>query len=72
MFTDWVTDDLLTQIQQNETLSKRMTDPTFVQAIGEFQKDPKAASEKYQNNPEMQKFFTDFCNIMGNNTEYVS
>ncbi|XP_064617638.1 uncharacterized protein LOC135481841 isoform X1 [Liolophura sinensis] len=62
---EWLTDDLLSQIQGNDLLARRLTDPVFVQAIGEFQSDPQGAMLKYQNNSEIQKFFKDFCGIIG-------
>ncbi|KAL5010187.1 hypothetical protein ScPMuIL_012492 [Solemya velum] len=63
--TEWVTEDLLTKVQKSSTLSKRLADPSFMQAISEFQSNPKAAMTKYANNPEMQKFLQEFCGIMG-------
>ncbi|XP_052808084.1 uncharacterized protein LOC128236967 [Mya arenaria] len=62
---EWVTDDLLKKLEKNEKLSKRLQDRKFVQAIGEFQRDPKTAMTKYGNNPEVQEFFQDFCGLMG-------
>ncbi|ELU12371.1 hypothetical protein CAPTEDRAFT_228977 [Capitella teleta] len=62
----WLTEDLLKQVTSNPNLSKRLMDPTFMQAVTEFQTNPQAAMLKYQNNPEMQSFIRDFCRIMGN------
>ncbi|KAL8559512.1 hypothetical protein ACOMHN_037176 [Nucella lapillus] len=62
---EWVTDDLLEKVQKNETLSKRLGDPRFMQAVTEFQADPKAAMMKYQDSPEMQQFLKEFCGILG-------
>ena len=56
---------MLTQIQSNELLSKRMTDPQFMQAIAEFQTNPTGAMQKYQNNKEIMSFLQAFCGIMG-------
>ena len=63
---DWVTEYLLGKVQQNPTLMKRMADPTFMQALAEFQTNPNAAKVKYSNNQEMQKFFLEFTSILGN------
>lgn len=60
-----MTEDLLEKVQKNETLSKRLGDPRFLQAVTEFQTNPEAAMEKYQNNPEMQLFLKEFCGILG-------
>jgi hypothetical protein len=64
-FTDWVTEDLLGKVQNNETLLRGMSNPHFMQALAEFQSNPQAAMAKYQDNPEMQKFLKDFCGILG-------
>lgn len=63
--TDWVSDDLLSNIEKNETLAKRLADPTFMLALQEFQTNPTSASEKYKDNAEVQQFFMEFCNLMG-------
>ncbi|KAH3728971.1 uncharacterized protein LOC127853959 [Dreissena polymorpha] len=62
---EWVTDDLLTKLEKNEKLAKRLQDPTFVRAIGEFQQNPQQALLKYGENKEVQEFFQDFCGLMG-------
>ncbi|XP_045195278.2 uncharacterized protein LOC123550878 [Mercenaria mercenaria] len=62
---DWVTDDLLSKLEKNEKLAKRLQDPKFIQAIGDFQKNPTEALQKYGNNAEVQEFFKDFCGLMG-------
>ncbi|KAK7108391.1 uncharacterized protein [Littorina saxatilis] len=62
---EWVTEDLLETVQKNETLSRRLGDPRFMQAVTEFQTNPMEAMAKYQNNPEMQQFLQEFCGILG-------
>ena len=62
---DWITSNLLQQIQGDETLAKRLTDPTFMAAITEFQTNPKGALEKYKNNAEVMQFLQSFCGLMG-------
>ncbi|XP_033740783.1 uncharacterized protein LOC117327761 [Pecten maximus] len=62
---EWVTDELLENVQKNERLTRRLQDPTFARALAEFQTNPQAAALKYQNNPEFQDTFKDFCGIMG-------
>ncbi|OWF38905.1 uncharacterized protein LOC110465696 [Mizuhopecten yessoensis] len=62
---EWVTDELLENVQKNERLARRLQDPTFARALTEFQTNPQAAALKYQNNPEFQETFQDFCGIMG-------
>ena len=60
-----MTEDLLEKVQKNMVLSKRLGDPRFMQAVTEFQTDPKAAMAKYQSNPEIQLFLKEFCGILG-------
>jgi hypothetical protein len=61
----WMTEDLLKKIQNSDTLMKRLADPRFMAALTEFQTNPKAATEKYKDNPEMDKFLREFSGIMG-------
>ena len=63
---EWITPDILQQIQGNELLSQRLSDPQFMQAIAEFQTNPTGAMQKYQNNKEIMSFLQSFCGIMGN------
>jgi len=63
--TEWLTEDLLQQIQSNSELCRRLQDPTFMQAIAEFQANPQAAMQKYSDNAAMQTFFREFCGILG-------
>merc|ERR1719394_256698 len=69
LFTDnkdqWLTDDLLQQVTKNPVLARRLTDPSFMQALTEFQTNPTAAQKKYAKNPEMRQFMQEFCAIMG-------
>ena len=60
-----MTEDLLTKIQNNDTIMKRLSDPRFMAAVTEFQTNPKAAQEKYKDNPEMVKFLSEFAGVMG-------
>ncbi len=63
--TDWITDDLLSNIEKNDLMMRRLQDPTFMQALAEFQTNPQAAMTKYGGNPEMESFLNEFCNLMG-------
>ena len=63
--TEWVTDDLLKQIQGNDALAKKLENPGFAQALNEFQANPQAAMMKYGSNPEMQAFLMEFCRVLG-------
>ncbi|WAR08075.1 hypothetical protein MAR_018033 [Mya arenaria] len=57
--------ELIQQVDALRELRQTQQDRKFVQAIGEFQRDPKTAMTKYGNNPEVQEFFQDFCGLMG-------
>ena len=65
LVSDWVTDDLLQKIKNNDRLAKKLSNPGFAQALNEFQRNPKAAMAKYGSNPEMQAFLMEFCGILG-------
>jgi len=60
-----LTEDLLKRIQSNGKLCQQLQDPTFVQAIAEFQANPQVAMQKYAGNAAMQAFFLEFCAILG-------
>ncbi|XP_059153508.1 uncharacterized protein LOC131939304 [Physella acuta] len=62
---DWITDDLLSKVEKNEFLLKRFADPTFMNALHEFQTNPVAAMEKYKSNKEVEKFLMEFCGLLG-------
>ncbi|KAI8498639.1 hypothetical protein Bbelb_238410 [Branchiostoma belcheri] len=50
----------------SEQLQKtQMEDPRFQQALAKFQRNPALAMQEYGDNPEVQKFFTEFCSILG-------
>ncbi|CAL1537381.1 unnamed protein product [Lymnaea stagnalis] len=62
---DWINDDLLGRVENNEFLLKRFADPHFMKALQEFQTSPQAAMEKYKSNKEVEKFLLDFCALLG-------
>eukprot|EP00051_Salpingoeca_urceolata_P005725 m.76488 g.76488 ORF g.76488 m.76488 type:complete len:171 (-) comp14513_c0_seq1:92-604(-) len=62
---EWLTPDLVKAMYQNEVLRKHMGDPTFMQAIQQFQADPQKASQRYGANPEVMAFLREFCSVMG-------
>ncbi|ESO85762.1 hypothetical protein LOTGIDRAFT_204592 [Lottia gigantea] len=63
---DWVNDDLLKEIEKNDVLYSKLSNPQFSAAIAEFQHNPEGAMKKYADNAEMQKFLKEFCGVMGN------
>ncbi|XP_077977375.1 uncharacterized protein LOC144432939 [Glandiceps talaboti] len=62
---EWINDDLLKKIEKNPDLLRKLTNPSFSQALSKFQTNPTMAAEEYANNPEIQKFFSEFCSILG-------
>ena len=64
--SEWVTDDLLTQVQKSDILMKKMNDSRFMQAMQEFQTNPGAAIAKYSGDNDMEAFLKEFCSILGN------
>ncbi|RDD45958.1 hypothetical protein TrispH2_001850 [Trichoplax sp. H2] len=69
---DWVTNDLLTKIQANPRMHKQISDPRFVAALKKFETDREGAMKQFQGDPELQQFFTDFCQLMGNHFLNIS
>ncbi|XP_076079901.1 uncharacterized protein LOC143049998 [Mytilus galloprovincialis] len=63
---EWMTDDLLSKVEKNETLLKKLQDPRFMEAVDMFQRNPTAAMERYKNDKETQDAFMQFCGLMGN------
>ncbi|GAB1605294.1 uncharacterized protein LOC115222230 [Argonauta hians] len=63
--TEWVTDALLARLQSNPNLISRLSDPTFIEAITDFQRNPQSAMAKYQGNKELQASMQEFCSILG-------
>lgn len=62
---EWLTDDLMKEIEANDTLFKKLGDKKYVDAVNEFQSDPVRAMERYKDDKEIQEFLTAFCKIMG-------
>ena len=65
IFSDWLTEDLLHEVENNKTILHGLSSPHLMQALNEFQSNPQQAMEKYGNNPEVQKFFKEFCTLLG-------
>ena len=47
-------------------MHKQISDPRFVAALKKFESDREGAMKQFQGDPELQQFFTDFCQLMGN------
>lgn len=55
----------MNQIQQDENLSKYFSNPSFMDAVGLFQRNPQEAMAKYGNNKEIMQFFDRMVKLMG-------
>ncbi len=61
----WLTNDLLKQIEDDESLSRYFSNPYFMEAINLFQHKPQEALAKYGDNAEVMKFFDRMAKILG-------
>jgi hypothetical protein len=59
-------DELLNDVQKDETLMKGVNDARIAKAIDEISKDPQAFY-KYQNDKEVVEYFTKMCGLFGAN-----
>ncbi len=62
---NWLTSDLLKQIEDDESLSRYFSNPYFMEAITLFQHKPQEALAKYGHNTEVMKFFERMAKILG-------
>ncbi len=62
---NWLTNDLLKQIEDDESLSRYFSNPYFMEAITLFQHKPQEAVAKYGHNAEVMKFFDRMAKILG-------
>ena len=63
---DWLNDELLKGIMSNDKINRKLNNPQFMAAFGEFQTNPQEAARKYGDNPEMKEFIQEFSGMMGN------
>ncbi|CAF1325433.1 unnamed protein product [Didymodactylos carnosus] len=62
---NWLTEDLLDQIQQDAFLEKRFNEPYFMEAINLFQKKPEEALKRYGSNKDVMEFFQRMAKVLG-------
>ncbi|CAF1568824.1 unnamed protein product [Adineta ricciae] len=62
----WLTNDLLKQIEDDESLARYFSNPYFMEAITLFQHKPQEALAKYGHNAEVMRFFDRMAKILGN------
>eukprot|EP00112_Aurelia_sp_Birch-Aquarium-sp1_P008241 Seg1903.3 transcript_id=Seg1903.3/GoldUCD/mRNA.D3Y31 product="Sodium/calcium exchanger NCL2" protein_id=Seg1903.3/GoldUCD/D3Y31 len=61
----WINDDLLSKLERNPKLLKKLGDPRYSQALDSFQTNPQEAMAALQNDPEVKEFIQEFCGILG-------
>jgi len=62
---EWVTPDLIKEMAKRPVLAKGMSNPRYQAALQELQKDPKNGAKKFDSDPELKRFLTEFCEVMG-------
>lgn len=62
---NWLTTDLLKQIEDDDSLSRYFSNPYFMEAITLFQHKPQEALAKYGHNAEVMTFFNRMAKILG-------
>lgn len=68
----WLTPDLLMNMQKNPALLQGLQDPEIMQAVALMQVKPAEAKLKYQDNEKVTKFFIEFAKVMGGHFENIS
>ena len=63
--SEWMNDDFMSRFSKNPRLMKGFQDPRCQKAMEEMQSDPKGASAKYANDPEIKEFLREFMGLMG-------
>ena len=66
---DWVTPELVKAMAERPALARGMGDPRCQAALEELRRDPKAGAKKFDDDPELKQFLTDFCEVMGGHFE---
>lgn len=61
---EWANQDLMSMVSTNSVLSQGLKNPRCVAAMELLQRDPKEAQKRYQGDPEVGQFLTEFCKVM--------
>eukprot|EP00128_Syssomonas_multiformis_P009278 Colp12_sorted_trinity150504_noHs@20455 len=69
---DWITPELLEKIAKRPHLLQLLSNPGFSQALTELQRNPQAAMQKYQNNPEFSEALKEFAGFIGEHFEQLA
>ena len=63
-FSDWVTQDLVGQIQSNAVLGAGLRDPECTSAMQLMQQDPELARKRFEGNAKVTRFLQEFGRVM--------
>eukprot|EP00736_Rhodelphis_marinus_P003890 Rmarinus@m.19846 len=66
---EWLNDDLLKSLSQNQAILQGMANPRLQKALEEFQSNPREAAAKYQNDNEVMDYMRAFMGAMGQQFE---
>ena len=61
-----MTNNFLNNVEGNSKVQKLLSNPEYMKAIGEFQKNPREAMAKYGSNKEIMDGLMEFSMMMGN------
>ena len=61
----WATQHLFQRMAKNPALAMGLQDPECQEVMAMLQKDPAAAMQRCKGSPKLQRFFTEFCGLMG-------
>ena len=62
---EWVTPELVQELAKRPVLAKGMSNPRYQAALQALQKDPKNGAKQFDSDPELKRFLTEFCEVMG-------
>nr|CCA18280.1 plectinlike protein putative [Albugo laibachii Nc14]CCA18446.1 plectinlike protein putative [Albugo laibachii Nc14] len=69
---DWMNGALMERLSSEPELCEAMQNREFMEAITEFQNDPKKSIEKYKNNPKLGCMLQKFIAFLGDHFEQVA
>lgn len=67
--SQWMTPELMMRMASNPKLAMGMANPRCMQAMQDFQTNPKMAQEKYKDDAMVNTFMTEFMGLMGDHMQ---
>ena len=69
---NWLTEELLSKVENNPRLAGAFTHPNFSQVLALFTQNPTQAMKDFGDTPEFREFFQEICSTLGQHfTELV-